>query len=212
MGLHFILGPATADHDRALIDQVAATLRAHPDADVLYLVPNHIKFESEVQVLAALHQQLRPDDHIFAQSRLQVMSFSRLAWYYLNNTAIYQQARLTPAAAGMRIAKIMRDHEDELRVFAGERTHQGFTARLVQQLSELQMGGVTAADLDAALATMPDNDRHLPKLRDLATILRYYEADTVNTTSNADLLQALADYLHKQDLTNTYVLLVTLTS
>nr|WP_054651286.1 hypothetical protein [Lacticaseibacillus pantheris] len=124
MGLHFILGPATADHDRALIDQVAATLRAHPDADVLYLVPNHIKFESEVQVLAALHQQLRPDDHIFAQSRLQVMSFSRLAWYYLNNTAIYQQARLTPAAAGMRIAKIMRDHEDELRVFAGERTHQ----------------------------------------------------------------------------------------
>lgn len=205
MGLHFILGPATADHDRALIDQVAATLRAHPDADVLYLVPNHIKFESEVQVLAALHQQLRPDDHIFAQSRLQVMSFSRLTWYYLNNTAIYQQARLTPAAAGMRIAKIMRDHEDELRVFAGERTHQGFTARLVQQLSELQMGGVTAADLDAALATMPDNDRHLPKLRDLATILRYYEADTVNTTSNADLLQALADYLHKQDLTNTYV-------
>ncbi|WP_054749433.1 PD-(D/E)XK nuclease family protein [Lacticaseibacillus thailandensis] len=205
MPLHFIIGPATADHDRALIDQVAQTLRTHPDADVLYLVPNHIKFESEVQVLATLHQQLRPTDRVFAQSRLQVMSFSRLAWYYLNTDAIYQQPRLTPAAAGMRVAKIMRNHEDELRIFAGERNHQGFTARLVQQLNELQMGGVTAADLDAALATMPANDRHLPKLRDLATILRYYEGDTVNTTSNADLLQALAEHLHQRDLTNTYV-------
>ncbi|WP_155287188.1 PD-(D/E)XK nuclease family protein [Lacticaseibacillus zhaodongensis] len=226
MALNFILGSGTRDHDQVLADSMARVLQKDPAARVLMLVPNHIKFESEVSVLGALKARLAPTAQQYAQNRVQIMSFSRLAWFFLNHDAIYQQPRLSNAAAAMRLAKAMQDQEKSLRLFAGQIGNPGFTTRLQKQVAELQMGNITATDLRAAISGMTGDrvsattdsaqwhetvrgeaakDRHLPKLIDLETILEEYERSTTGTVSQADLLTALGDKLSRSDLSHMYV-------
>lgn len=226
MSLNFILGSATRDHDQALAADMAGALQHDPAARVLMLVPNHIKFESEVSVLKALKSQLAPEADQYAQNRVQIMSFSRLAWFFLNHDAIYQQPRMSNAAAAMRLAKAMQDESDSLRLFAGQIGNPGFTARLQKQVAELQMGNITATDLRAAISGMTGTsaaapadsaawheqaraaagqDRHLPKLIDLETILEEYERSSAGTVSQADLLSALGTKLQHTDLSHTHV-------
>lgn len=50
MSLQFIIGPASMDHQAELLNALTTSLKAHPDDQFYYLVPNHIKFESEVQI------------------------------------------------------------------------------------------------------------------------------------------------------------------
>ncbi len=227
MGLNFILGDATTDHDACLTQKMAAIMRDEPTAQILYLVPNHLKFESEITILNQLKQQLAPDATYFASERVQIMSFTRLAWYYLNGEPVFQQPRLTPSASAMQLAKIMADHHDELRIFVGQVDNPGFTAKLQRQLDQLTLGGVTSADLRGAIASLVQvdaptpttdlqawrqsvlqnaaGDRHLPKLLDLATILAAYEQETQGLLSTSALLLALDAHLAGMDLTHTYV-------
>lgn len=140
MGLNFILGDAAKDHEQVLTRKMVQTLQQDPAAQILYLVPNHLKFESEIDVLGNLKQALAPEAKYFAAANVQIMSFTRLAWYFLNGTALFQQPRLTPAASAMQLAKIMADHHDELRIFAGQVDNPGFTAKLQRQLDQLTLG------------------------------------------------------------------------
>ncbi|WP_125570389.1 PD-(D/E)XK nuclease family protein [Lacticaseibacillus songhuajiangensis] len=208
MALKFVLGPGTADHDALLQQQMAAVLQSDSHAEVLALVPNHIKFESEVTTLGALHQLMSPDTPTFAQSRIQVMSFTRLAWYYLKDQAVFLKPRLSPSNAAMRLSKIISDMGEQLHLYAGQGDNPGFTARLQKQLAELQMGGVTAADLQGAIAQLQNGssaERQVPKLSDLATIMGRYEQETAGTVSQADLLAALDAKLAASDLSRTHV-------
>ena len=53
--LGFVLGTAAVDHQQVLVDQLTDQLRVAPAADTFfYIVPNHIKFDTEVSVLAGL--------------------------------------------------------------------------------------------------------------------------------------------------------------
>ncbi|WP_252902443.1 hypothetical protein [Paucilactobacillus hokkaidonensis] len=54
MSLGFILGTAAKEHQVKLLDQLAADMATYPDDQFYYLVPNHIKFESEINVLDEL--------------------------------------------------------------------------------------------------------------------------------------------------------------
>lgn len=54
MSLKFILGTASYDHHQALVTNLKATFQEKPQERYFYLVPNHIKFESEVSILEAL--------------------------------------------------------------------------------------------------------------------------------------------------------------
>lgn len=209
MALKFVLGPGTADHDALLQTQMAQVLQSDPQAEVLTIVPNHIKFESEVTTLSALHKLMAPETQTFAQSRIQVMSFTRLAWYYLKDEAVFLKPRLSPSNAAMRLSKIITDMDDQLHLYAGQGDNPGFTARLQKQLAELQMGGVTAADLQEAIAQLQSSgqsaERQVPKLSDLATIMSRYVQETAGTISQADLLAALDAKLDAADLSHMHV-------
>ena len=51
MGLGFILGNASKDHQQKDFEQLAKWRKENPNRMVYYIVPNHIKFESEVNAL-----------------------------------------------------------------------------------------------------------------------------------------------------------------
>ncbi len=54
MTLQFVIGKASVNHENSLLSELAKAQQEHPDDQFYYLVPNHIKFESEVQVLTRL--------------------------------------------------------------------------------------------------------------------------------------------------------------
>lgn len=100
--LGFVLGTAAMDHQQVLIDQLVDQIKnASADESFYYLVPNHIKFETEINVLAGLRdrQGLSGSDR-FASSRVQVLSFSRLAWYLLRDTPAFQKQHLSKIGMG----------------------------------------------------------------------------------------------------------------
>ncbi|WDF81511.1 exodeoxyribonuclease V subunit gamma [Lacticaseibacillus pabuli] len=208
MALHFITGTATTDHDLALAQRMNQLLQADSQAQILEIVPNHIKFDSEVDVLKTLRDMHPQASDLYTQNRVQIMSFSRLAWFYLKNEPIFQKPRLSPDAMSMRLAKIMAGSSSQLHLFASQVGNPGFAARLQQQISELQMGRVTATDLDAAIGQLTSSSnasRYVPKLRDLAIIMKQFDQETQATVTQPELLAALADKLDAMDLSHLHV-------
>ena len=70
MSLQFILGSAGMDHRKPMVTALAQQLAEQPEEQGYYLVPNHIKFETEVDVLTDLKRELAQDDPLFAQSQV----------------------------------------------------------------------------------------------------------------------------------------------
>ena len=89
MSVQFIRGTAVADLEAPLIQATKQWLEEDAQHEVFYLVPNHIKFEQEIQVLQKLRQLQTTTSDSITSTRLQVFSFYRLAWYYLQHTPFY---------------------------------------------------------------------------------------------------------------------------
>lgn len=71
MSFQVIIGKAGCDHRQVLLEDLGATLQQNPNDQFYYLVPNHIKFESEVFALEKLAQRADATDQ-YAQSQVQV--------------------------------------------------------------------------------------------------------------------------------------------
>lgn len=207
MSLQFILGSAGLDHREPMVDTLAQQVTTHPEESYYYLVPNHIKFETEVDVLTALKQLIAPEQHLFAQTQVQVFSFTRLAWFFMKNEPVYQLPRISAAGLNMLIYQIIQEHADDLTIFRGEVDRPGFISQLTTQLSEFKVGQVTAADLMSAIDQLPTKNADLQaKLHDLMVIYEAFETKMLGKyVENTDLLNQLADYLDtKIDLSHAH--------
>lgn len=199
MTLSFILGSAKYDHQSKITKMIQDELDANKQHQIFYLVPNHIKFQSEVDLLRSLDQS---EDRIAAQSRVQVFSFSRLAWYFLQDTEFYQKTRISTAGLNMLVLSILKKHQDELVLFKGLVAHNGFLEKLTQQLLELQKAQIDEQQLLSLAEQLPNNVGDIQnKLRDLAIILaEFNQIMGFHYIENNAILNALADYLKTQNL------------
>ncbi|WP_225352935.1 hypothetical protein [Lentilactobacillus parafarraginis] len=127
MTLQFVLGTNGYDHQEKLVEILKTQRATNPADRFFYLVPNHIKFESEVEVLKQLGN---PDEDVTAQSRIQVLSFTRLAWYFLRNTSQYQKQRISAAGINMLLYQIIVDHQDDLILFGQEAIYRDSLIKL----------------------------------------------------------------------------------
>ncbi|GEA92880.1 ATP-dependent helicase/deoxyribonuclease subunit B [Pediococcus damnosus] len=205
MTLKFILGKASRDGQGAMIDQVDQVLSENSQNRVYYIVPNHVKFQSELTVLNELRKRHSQNSHTYAQNQLQVFSFSRLAWYFMKNEPIYQVPRLSKAGVAMLIDRIILEHQDELTVFNGEQTQPGFIQQLASQFDELQKGRISAEDLVNLTDEVNSNENSTvdltAKMHDLSIIYTAFEEEMLgNYVDSNTLIQALCEYLATQDL------------
>ncbi|MFD1485667.1 PD-(D/E)XK nuclease family protein [Lacticaseibacillus baoqingensis] len=204
MAIQFILGTATKDHRQAVITKLKQTLAADPQAQIFYLVPNHVKFDAEVSLLQGLRETAGA---VVASSHVQTFSFSRLAWYFLKDQPIYAQPRLDRASNTMLVARLLAENVDQLQLFKGEAHAPGFVAKLADQLSELSLGRIDAEILQTATAALAVGDRHRAKFNDLAVMLKAYEAAIGPFATEPSLLAALTSDLAARDLSHTYFFL-----
>lgn len=202
MTLQFVIGKAGVDHQEKMMTILKDDRQKHAGDKFFYLVPNHIKFESEVEILKQL---ANPDDEVTAESDVQVLSFTRLAWFFLRNSPKYQKQRISEAGISMLLYQIILDNQDKLLLFAKEAHHAGFINQIARQIAEMQAGNVLPNDLltiyesDEAVISNDLRD----KLHDFALIYsefvkrvddHYFDSHTV--------LNLLSDQLSETDLTH----------
>ncbi len=206
VSLQFVLGPAKMDHRATMVEQLMAALTEQPRDQFFYLVPNHIKFDTEVDVLNRL-AGLSKKDGMYAQHQVQVLSFTRLAWYLMKNEAAYQVPRLSAAGIDMLLYRILKQHQPELQLFGGEVTQTGFITQLAREVNELQVANLQPEDLQTLAQQTTSGDLGA-KLHDLAIVYAdFIEATAGKYLKPADVLAQLNAYLRHQDLSSVHVYL-----
>ncbi len=199
----------TADLEEPLIQQAVNWLDQSANHEVFYLVPRHIEFEKEIDVLKKIRQMNR--DTMIASTRLQIFNFDRLAWYYLRDTSYYSSKLLSEAGAAMLFRQVLLENEQELQIFQGEITKEGFIQQLFDFYQEIQDGNITIDELDTFLTQLDKGAKEQElqiKLKDLALIFTKFEEKAKNYQFDTKkIVENLTKYLTNQNLSHVSFLI-----
>jgi ATP-dependent helicase/nuclease subunit B len=203
MAVQFILGEYPEQKRKILIDQIYDQLQKQPEERILYLVPDNVKYEAETMIL---EQFMEKDEkaQYSGMIRLQVFSFSRLAWYLLQDQPIYQRPQLTESGLGMLMKRILEEEEQQLSIFRGASQEAGFIERLVTLFMELRNGRISPADLDEIASEhqttdeITERDFHR-KMNDLSLLYKKYDENLENKyIEKEDLYSELIKFIRRQ--------------
>ncbi|MFC6323263.1 PD-(D/E)XK nuclease family protein [Companilactobacillus baiquanensis] len=195
MALNFVLGKNQFDHHQKMMELFRKEYQKNPNDQFFFLVPNHIKFESEINMLKELGED---QDELIATSNVQSFSFSRLAWYFLRSNSTFTAESLTETKSAMILRDIINKNKKSLQIFSGMTEKSGFFEQLSKQFNEFQNGQIQPDDIEESLKT-GDEVFFKDKVAELNLIYRDYLDATKNYQTNDYQLNALANYLN-QDL------------
>jgi ATP-dependent helicase/nuclease subunit B len=188
----FLLGPAGSGKTFRCLAEIRAALRDGPQGPpLIFLAPKQATFQLERQLLG--------DPALPGYTRLQILSFERLAGYVLQQLRRPRPALLSEEGRVMVLRALLARHRAALQIFHGSAGLAGFARQLSLELRELQRREFSP-ELLTDLASRPDFTEPLRrKLRDLALLLRgYLDWLARQNLQDADCLPDLAaDALRK---------------
>lgn len=188
------IAPGQVDSRAHFVKEIKESIQKGEKRRIFYLVPNHVKFDGEVDVLSRLAKANGLNQMAsYAQSQVQVYSLSRLAWRLLEDEGLTQPPIIGAAGLFVMISEILVKEKASLPVFARMAAKKGFIEKLVAQLTELRASRVTPEDLlnivnqmDAATEQQALTANALQqKLRDLSVV-----ADDFNRRINGQYILA----------------------
>jgi len=134
----FLLGPAGSGKTFRCLAEVRAALAQSPDGPPLILLaPKQATFQLERQLLA--------DAEISGFTRLQILSFDRLAKFVFENLNVAPPKLLSAEGRLMVLRALLLRHADEFKRFQGSARHAGFAQEISLLLAELQEHQFTPA-------------------------------------------------------------------
>lgn len=213
MGLQFILGRLHTNKKEYIYDQLVKWSQEDNENQVFYLVPDHIKFESEMNILDYIKSsQDDQSSHYAGMINLQVFSFSRLAWYYLQDTALFSHSQLTETGLSMLIRKILKENEEDLTIFRGESRQQGFVEKTTALFMEMRNGRVHPEDLEELFInewTEEYNHSDLKlKLRDIKRLYEAFMEQLIGKyIEKEDVIEALIQEVKERDMSRTRIVI-----
>lgn len=206
MTFNTIITTETTNKTDQMATQVAEWLASSPEHTVFFIVPDHIKFTAELEMIQKVGHLLNPESEQVAVTRFQVYSFKRLAWYLLRDKAALKQPSLSPVGVSMLLQKILTQHQEEFILFRQEARHKGFIERLTSVMQEFHQGGIEVSDFERFFeAEVPSEVEQ--RLKEFGSIYRYYlEAMARDFVSSDVLLEELARVVREMDLSQTLVI------
>ena len=154
MGLQIITGDLSVNKKRVIIEKLLHILETNPNATIYYIVPDHLKFDMETFVLNTIEEVKGQEEA--AMMSLQVVSFTRLAWFMIRPQSLNHQT-ISDVGLTMIIRQLLSELKDELIVLRGQINHQGFIDKLLSLFNELIEGNITPEDL-SRITTDTHND------------------------------------------------------
>jgi ATP-dependent helicase/nuclease subunit B len=164
--VHFLLGPAGSGKTWRCLEEIRRELKAAPAGPpLLLLAPKQATFQLERQLLAG------PD--LQGYSRLQIVSFDRLARWLLDTFGTVPELLDDEGRVMVLRALLAREHA-ALRVFRATARLPGFARQLSQLLREFQRHQLTPARLARLAGRCTESAPLRDKLHDLHHLLRAY--------------------------------------
>jgi len=165
--VRFLLGPAGSGKTFRCLAEIRAALSQCPDGPPLILIaPKQATFQIERQLLAT------PD--LAGFTRLEVLSFERLAKFIFDRRRLPPPQLLSDEGRRMVLRALLRRHEDQLKLFRGSARRPGFAQELGGQLKELQQQQLGPARLRTLAADESLRRELRDKLHDLALLSEKY--------------------------------------
>ncbi|HAO79654.1 MAG TPA: hypothetical protein DCQ92_11895, partial [Verrucomicrobia subdivision 3 bacterium] len=162
----FLLGPAGSGKTFRCLAEIRAALAQTPDGPPLILLaPKQATFQ--------LERQLLEGGEISGFTRLQILSFDRLAKFIFEKLNVAPPKLLSAEGRLMVLRALLLRHADELKLFRGSARRAGFAQELGTLLAELQQHQFTPARL-RALAESKLRRELRDKLHDLALLSEKY--------------------------------------
>ena len=209
MSLQFILGRLHTNKKTVVYQNMLEWVKEDETSQVFYLVPDHIKFESEMNILNFIKESdLTSDNQYAGMINLQVYSFSRLAWYYLQDTAVFSRSQLTETGLSMLVRRILREKEEELGIFRGQSRLQGFVEKTTALFMEMRNGRVLPEDLKDVLGRSNETGQSRQDLADKLTDLTMLYDEFLyqlegKYLEKEDVIEALIEEVKTRDLSQT---------
>jgi ATP-dependent helicase/nuclease subunit B len=199
---HFLLGPAGSGKTFRCLAEIRAALSAAPEGPPLILLaPKQATFQLERQLLESERwgerlsrrslakadtrgpKAISPDGssaasprQIFGYTRLQILSFERLARFILNARGVPPPSGLLAEEGRVMVLRaLLLRHENELKLFRQSARRPGFAQQLSQLLGELQQHRFIPAKLRALARNTELRPELQDKLHDLALLLEAYQ-------------------------------------
>ncbi len=166
MSVTFLLGPAGSGKTWRCLAEIRAALAAPGDAPLLLLAPRQATFQLERQLLA--------DGSLPGYTRLQILSFDRLADFLVTELAVAPPNLLGEEGRLMVLRALLLQQQAQLKIFRSTARLPGFAQQLSRLLREFQRNQVspqTLADLSLRTGLAPELKA---KLADLALMLGAY--------------------------------------
>ncbi|WP_334351525.1 PD-(D/E)XK nuclease family protein [Companilactobacillus sp. HBUAS56257] len=200
MTLNFVLGKNQFDHHQKMMELFSTDYQKDPEGQFFFLVPNHIKFESEVNILRHFEKD---DQTLAATHNVQTFSFSRLAWYFLRDTSEYNLETLSQTKSAMLLKDIVAENKSDLKIFAGMIDKPGFIDQMISQFNEFMNGQVQPDDIELALNNNQEGI-FTDKIKELNLMYDSYLQRIQDYQTNDFQLNALADFLNTKIGTSHY--------
>lgn len=220
MSLKLIIGRSYEPREEFMYNEIADILNKEPDSNIFYLVPEHITFDSELNMLNALHQHPHFEDRdLMGMIRLQVFSIERLAWYLLQDQPVYQRPQLTSTGMNMMLQQIIKENENDLKIFNRQVHEQGFIEKLTHLFTEFRQGNILPETLDEMMAELDVKEDEetsesadfykknlLVKLEDLSILYdKFMTRLDGNYIEKEDIIEALIDKVKSESWKDTYI-------
>ena len=198
MQARFLLGPAGSGKTFRCLAEIREELLTCPDGPpLLLLAPKQATFQ--------LERQLLTDPRLHGYSRLQILSFNRLAENILSESLPgANRSWLDDEGRVMVLRALLNQRRGDLKLFHATARLPGFATRLSHLLRELQHHQISPNQLETLAKKLSQTAQLRDKLHDFALLLRTY-LDWLETHDLKDLdcvLDEAAETLRMPDLAN----------
>ncbi|MCU0770357.1 MAG: PD-(D/E)XK nuclease family protein [Verrucomicrobia bacterium] len=169
MRVRFLFGPAGSGKTfRCLSEIRAELLRAPEGPELILLAPKQATYQ--------LERQLFTDGALGGYTRLQIVSFERLAAFVHARLGRPLPGLLSEEGRVMVLRAILEANLDQLKVFRASARLAGFARQLSGLLSDLQQRRVGPKPLQELAASQDLSPRLAAKLSDLALLYSAYRS------------------------------------
>jgi len=166
--VRFLIGPAGSGKTfRCLAEIRAELLRDPAGLPLLLLAPKQATFQLERQLLA--------DGSLGGYTRLQILSFDRLARFILTELSPKFPEFLDDEGRVMVLRALLARHRSDLKLFRSSARLPGFATRLSTLLRELQRHQLSPRHLETLATKVTSPAQLRDKLHDFALLLRTYQ-------------------------------------
>ncbi len=167
MQAHFLLGPAGSGKTCRCLAEIRAALLRSPDGPPLVLLaPKQATFQLERQLLA--------NPKLPGYTRLQILSFNRLAENVLSEISPAAPRWLDDEGRSMVIRALLARNRTDLKLFHATARLPGFATRLSLLLRDLQQHQISPQQLLTYAEKISSPHQLRDKLHDFALILDAY--------------------------------------